>query len=34
MFELSSIIIGNKTEYQLGKDLDDWVEKAFEEKNG
>ena len=32
MFELSSIVIGNKTEYQFGKDLDNWVDKAFEEK--
>ena len=31
MFELSSIIIGNKTEYKTGKDLNKWADKAFEE---
>ena len=32
MFELSSIVIGNKTEYQTGKDLNKWADKAYEEK--
>lgn len=32
MFELSSIIIGNKTEYEFAEDLNKWVDKAFEEK--
>ena len=31
MFELSSIVIGNKTEYQTGKDLNKWAEKAYNE---
>ena len=31
MFELSSIVIGNKTEYKSGRDLNKLVEKAFEE---
>ena len=32
MFELSSIVIGDKTEYSFGKDLNMWVDKAFEQK--
>ena len=31
MFELSSIVIGNKTEYKTGKDLNKWAEKSYNE---
>ena len=32
MFELSSIVIGNVTDYKTGNDLSKWVDRAFDEK--
>ena len=32
VFDISSIVIGDKTNYKTGKDLNNWVDKAFDEK--